>query len=168
MDLADEAEPDDPRAQPGGGPSSSTAERQGRWSRFGHDPSLCNENAKVKCRATQLPTAHRASARTTRRSTEELREPLAAALDRALLRRVVDVHEAEPAGVAPRPLEVVRERPDEVALERDPLVEGGRARHHVLLEVPATVLVLDLAVDHRVRIGRAVPVSYTHLRAHET
>src|SRR5450756_671137 len=101
------------------------------------------------------PDGSRASGRI-RRSTEERGEPLAAALDGALLRRVVDVHEAEPAGVAPRPLEVVRERPDEVALERDPLVEGGRAGHHVLLEVPATVLVLDLAVDHRVRIGRAV------------
>src|SRR5665648_666900 len=55
VDLADEAEPDDPGAQPGSCPTSSTTERHGGRRRFGHTSSLYNENAKVKCPAAQPP-----------------------------------------------------------------------------------------------------------------
>src|SRR4051812_16240075 len=40
--------------------------------------------------------------------------PPGAALGDARLRPVVDVHEAEPLGVAPAPLEVVHQRPGEI------------------------------------------------------
>src|SRR5665811_510341 len=44
---------------------------------------------------------------------EEGPEPVAARLDRASLRREVDVHEPEPPAVPPRPLEVVHQAPHE-------------------------------------------------------
>src|SRR5690606_16384839 len=46
------------------------------------------------------------------------RVPAAAVLDRAALRRVVDVHQSEPLGVSPSPLEVVQQRPHEVTAHR--------------------------------------------------
>src|SRR3954469_17650822 len=63
---------------------------------------------------------------------EELGVPAAAVLHPPLLRGVVDVDDAEPLAVAVGPLEVVHERPDEVALERDAvgdrLLRAGQVR----------------------------------------
>src|SRR4051812_21278783 len=90
------------------------------------------------------------------RARQEAAIPLPAALERPLLAEVVDVDEPEPARVTPRPFEVVHQRPHEVALEWQPLLQRRGAGENVLLEVAPPRLVLHLAVDDGVRIGRAV------------
>src|SRR3712207_5792601 len=61
--------------------------------------------------------------------------PAGAVLRRALLRLVVDAHDAEPPAVPPRPLEVVEQRPQEVAPDVEPvgagLQRGGEVVAHV-------------------------------------
>src|SRR5215831_9723347 len=55
---------------------------------------------------------------------DELRDQLAAALDRALLRAVIDVHDAEAPLIPERPLEVIEQRPHEVPANIDALLDG--------------------------------------------
>src|SRR4030095_6269593 len=57
------------------------------------------------------------------RAREEVTVPGAAALDRAPLGRVVDVDDAEALGVAAAPLEVVQQRPREVAADVDAVLD---------------------------------------------
>src|SRR5262249_50787025 len=86
-----------------------------------------------------------------------LRKPCATGLGDALLGWIVRVHHAEALCVAVRPLEIVHERPDEVALQRDALREGGARRQEVLAQVTEARRVVDLAtLVHLIWIGRAV------------
>src|SRR5580765_557610 len=62
---------------------------------------------------------------------DDVAVPLARILDRARLRLVVDVDQAEAVLVALGPLEVVEDRPVEVALDRD----AGRDRRRQLAQV---------------------------------
>ena len=66
---------------------------------------------------------------------DQVRVAPAAALDGPLLRRVVDVHQAEPLVVAVRPLEVVQQRPGEVAGQRRAALDRAGAGGQVLLQV---------------------------------
>src|SRR5690606_13518712 len=68
-------------------------------------------------------------------------EPAGAVLRGALLRGVVDVHEPEPARVPPRPLEVVHQRPHEVAAQVDAVGDRPRRRPEVADEEVDALLV---------------------------
>src|SRR5690606_30783399 len=66
-----------------------------------------------------------------------------AVLQNAPLRRVVHIHDPEAPAVAPRPLKVIEERPDEVAFERRPLADRRVAGREVALEVAPPRLAVD-------------------------
>src|SRR5436190_23054522 len=66
---------------------------------------------------------------------DDLTVPMTAAFDDASLRRVVNVHQAEPLAVAPAPLEVVQQRPYEITLQRYPLRDRLAAGAQVCGEV---------------------------------
>ena len=58
-----------------------------------------------------------------------------ARLERTPLGGEVDVHDAEALGVAQGPLEVVEQRPDEVAAQVDPVADGAVRGVQVGVEV---------------------------------
>src|SRR5690606_31145426 len=64
----------------------------------------------------------------------------------ALLRLVVDVDDAEPLVVAVRPLEVVQERPHEVAAHVDALLDRGVDRTQVGIDERETLRIVDRSV----------------------
>src|SRR3954468_6051324 len=82
--------------------------------------------------------------------------PLRAVLEEARLGVVVDPHDAEPLRVAVRPLEVVHERPDEVAAHVDALPDHVEHRLQVPPVVVDAVRVVHLAVLHPVGEGGTV------------
>ena len=77
---------------------------------------------------------------------QELRVPEPARLRGADLGLVVDVDDAEAPGVAPGPLEVVHQRPDEVALQRQALGDRPRGRPHVRAKYVRALRIVDRAV----------------------
>src|SRR6266542_4905304 len=66
---------------------------------------------------------------------DEVAVPVEALLRHPLERREVDVDHAEALPVAPRPLEVVEQRPDEVPLHRRSRLDGATDGRDVTLEV---------------------------------
>ena len=73
-----------------------------------------------------------------------------ARLRRALLRREVDVHDAEALRVAEAPLEVVEQRPGEVAAQVDALPRSRRARRaRCVAQVGDAQRIVDAAVRRR-------------------
>src|SRR5580765_1536453 len=74
---------------------------------------------------------------------DDIPVPQRAVLERARLRLVVDVHEAEPGRVALRPLEVVEQRPDEVPAQVRARRHGSAGRTEVLLQEPDAIRVVD-------------------------
>src|SRR5690606_38891836 len=70
----------------------------------------------------------------------------AALLDRALLRLVVDAHDAEALGVAPRAFVVVHERPVEVAAHVGTLLDGIQRRRDVVAQELGAIGIGHLAV----------------------
>src|SRR5687767_14393746 len=76
---------------------------------------------------------------------DEVGVPPATRLHPALLGPVVDVDDAEPLAVSVRPLEVVQQRPHEVATQRHPLGDGPATALDVAGQVGGAVLVVDVA-----------------------
>src|SRR3954447_20381141 len=77
---------------------------------------------------------------------DEVAVPVEAALRHALERRVVDVDEPEALPVAPRPFEVVEERPREVAAQGHALCDGARRAGEVAVEIRLALRIADAAV----------------------
>src|SRR6478609_7869568 len=103
-----------------------------------------------------LPESSIGAARVTR-ARDEVTVPRAAALERAPLRVVVHAHDPEALVVAAAPLEVVHQRPREVAA--DVHAVGDRAGHglDVAVEVRDAVGVVDQPVaGGRIVEGRPV------------
>src|SRR4030088_3152033 len=82
--------------------------------------------------------------------------PGRAVLRGALLRVVVDVDQAEPLVVSVAPLEVVQERPGEVAAQVDTGGQGGVGSPQVSVEVRDPFDVAYPALDRCVHIGRTI------------
>src|ERR671932_1001888 len=82
--------------------------------------------------------------------------PAGAVLERALLRAVVDAHDAEAAAVPPRPLVVVEERPEEVPPDVETVGAGLQSGGEVVAHVGGAVGVVDGAVDDGVLVRGAV------------
>jgi len=66
------------------------------------------------------------------------------------------VDDAEALGVARRPLEVIEQRPDEVAAQVDALVDGVRDGTQVGLQIGAPGLVIDLTVHQPIFVRCAI------------
>src|SRR5918999_2668482 len=69
-----------------------------------------------------------------------------------LERVVVDVHEAKPLRVSEAPLEVVEQRPGEVAAQVDTLPQGEERGTKVLAVVPDAERIVNTSVDRRRRV----------------
>src|SRR5579883_248496 len=83
--------------------------------------------------------------------------PLPAILDRSLLRGIIDVNQAEAAGVAEGPFEVVHQGPGKIALERSTRVDRRARRCQVPGVVRGPERVGDPSIDRcLVRISRAI------------
>src|SRR6266516_6095378 len=78
--------------------------------------------------------------------------PVGAVLQHALLGGVVNVDQAEALGVALFPLEVVQQRPDEVAAQVHPGGDGALRRAEVAIQEADAVGIVDLAL----RVGVVV------------
>src|SRR5690606_29584938 len=83
--------------------------------------------------------------------------PVGAGLGGPLQRRVVDVDDAEPLGVAVAPLEVVEQRPQVVPAHGRPGLDGVPDGAHVRAQVGDAVVVLDGAVGSD-DVGESGPV----------
>ena len=77
---------------------------------------------------------------------DDLFVPERAVFGRAFLGLKIDVDDAEPLGVALAPLEVVDQRPDIVAVDRDAGLDGAVDLGEVVPDVFEAARVLDLAV----------------------
>src|ERR1043165_1510584 len=75
-----------------------------------------------------------------------------APLRRPLLRRKVHVHDPDPLRVAVAPLEVLEQRPDEVAADVDARRHRARQRREVLAQVVDAERILDQVADRRRRV----------------
>src|SRR5687767_3931024 len=75
-----------------------------------------------------------------------------ARLDRTLLRLVVDMNDAEPLGVAERPLVVVEQRPGKISAQVDAFLHRVVRSAQVLTVILDAKRILDLAVDGLRRI----------------
>src|SRR5438876_9879418 len=73
-------------------------------------------------------------------------------LNRAELRRVIDVHEAEPLGVAVRPLVIVEQRPGIVSAKIDALLHRVMRCAQVLTQILGPQRIVDAAIDRVRRI----------------
>src|SRR5919198_1505044 len=80
---------------------------------------------------------------------DEVAVPQARPLRHAPLRRVIDVHQPEPLGVAVLPLEVVEHRPGEVPPDVDAVGHRAGQRGQVRPQVPPPPRILQRAVDDR-------------------
>src|SRR5215831_9905075 len=87
----------------------------------------------------------------------EFREPSIRRLGRALERLEVDVDHAEAAAVAFRPLEVIDERPDEIAAQFDTGGERAAGGSEVLVKIGDAIVVVHGAVRReRIVVASAV------------
>src|SRR6266498_4390304 len=101
---------------------------------------------------------------------------LTARLDRPLMRLVIDVDDPETPRVAVTPLEVVEQRPDEVATELHPLLHCFSHRAQMPTQVLDTRWILDLPInrDRRVvecrsvfgNVKRHVTIAISHPHEH--
>src|SRR5690349_8681395 len=80
-------------------------------------PARCATSSRVGGRVF-MAAPYQCCKRSQPTSGDHVRVPPGAVLRGAALGVVVDVHQAEPLGVAEGPLEVVEQRPGEVALQR--------------------------------------------------
>src|SRR5919201_5106482 len=88
---------------------------------------------------------------------DEVAVPVEAPLRHPLERRIVDVDESKALPVAPCPLEVVHQRPDEVALDRDTRLDSAADRRDVPFEVVTALRIAHAAVvTAHVRKRRAI------------
>ena len=90
----------------------------------------------------------------------DLRVPARAVLRRALEGLEVDVDEPEALGVAERPLEVVQQRPHEVAAQVDAVGDRAVRGAEVRVEVVDADRIVDVAVGPLL-VGEAAPFSVT-------
>src|SRR5262249_15560881 len=87
----------------------------------------------------------------------ELREPLIGRFGRALERLEIDVNHPEAAAVAFRPLEVIDERPDEIAAQLYPGGEGAAGGGEVLAQISDAIVVVYGAIRReRIVVAGAV------------
>src|SRR5215470_19083661 len=87
----------------------------------------------------------------------EFREPSIRRLGRALERLEIDVNHAEAAAVAFRPLEVIDERPDEIAAQFYPGGEGAAGGGEVLAQISDAIVVVYGAVRReRIVVASAI------------
>src|SRR6516165_6990689 len=87
----------------------------------------------------------------------KLREPLIGRFGRALERLEIDVNHAEAAAVAFRPLEVIDERPDEIAAQFYPGGERAAGGGEVLAQISDAIVVVYGAIRReRIVVARAV------------
>src|SRR6266699_222845 len=88
---------------------------------------------------------------------DEFREPSIGRLGRALERLEIDVDYAEAAAVAFRPLEVIHERPDEIAAQFCAGGERAAGGREVLAQIgDAIVVVYDAVRRERIVVASAV------------
>jgi len=87
---------------------------------------------------------------------DELAVPVATIFDHAALGFEVDVHDAKAARKAPRPFEVVQQRPGEVAAQRDASLQCGGRGLQVACQVTRALRIGDAPVPARIRVGCAV------------
>src|SRR5262249_38399013 len=88
---------------------------------------------------------------------DEFREPSIGRLGRALERLEIDVDPAEAAAVAFRPLEVIDERPDEIAAQFCTGGERAAGGSEVVTQIgDAVVVVYDAVRRERVVVASAV------------
>ena len=82
--------------------------------------------------------------------------PPPAAFDDSLLGRVVDVDHPEAFAVAPRPLEVVEQGPDEIAAQRYAVFDRAVGLEQMLMQERLALRVVDLPVLDDIVVGGAV------------
>src|SRR5512135_93529 len=87
----------------------------------------------------------------------DLRVPSGRELGGTRLRRVIDVDDAESLAVALGPLEVVQERPEEIAAQVEAFGHGAVERDQIIAQVLAAVEVEDRAAGGDLVVeGRAI------------
>src|SRR5580693_411858 len=118
--------------------------------------TLPNRSSATRSDSPNQTRAFRGSI-SARLTSDELREPLVRRFGRALERREIDVNHAEAAAVAFRPLEVVDERPDEIAAQLCAGGERAAGGGEVLAQISDAVVVVYGAVRRqRIVVASAV------------
>src|SRR5689334_22206307 len=84
---------------------------------------------------------------------DEVAVPVRAVLGQALLGGVVDVDQSEAFGITGIPLVVVAQAPVEEAAHIHAFGAGSSERFEMAPDVGDARVVIDLAIDHAVRVG---------------